>query len=77
MQNATFLMFMSQQSRNNGNMSDFFTIPCWAWYAHAVHVLDVAALIHIVRSGRAVTFNDCIHMHLVPAIFQLFKQTAL
>ena len=32
----------------------------------SVHVLDVAALIHIVRSGRAATFNDCIHMHLVP-----------
>ena len=65
MQNATLLMFMSHQSRNNGNMSDVFTIPCWALYAHA-HVLDVAALIHIVRSGRAATFNDCIHMHLVP-----------
>ena len=32
----------------------------------SVHVVDVAALIHIVRSGRAATFNDCIHMHLVP-----------
>ena len=32
----------------------------------SVTVLDVAALIHIVRSGRAATFNDCIHMHLVP-----------
>ena len=68
MQNATFLMFMSLQSRFNGNMSDFFTIPCWAWYAHAqsMHVLDVAASIHIIRSVRAATFNDCMHMHLVP-----------
>ena len=32
----------------------------------SVHVLDVAALIHIVRSVRAATFSDCIHMHLVP-----------
>ena len=60
MQNATLLMFMSLQSRNNGNVSAFFTIPC------SVHVLDVAALIHIVRSARATTFSDCIHMHLVP-----------
>ena len=29
-------------------------------------VLGVAVLIHILRSGRAATFNDCIHMHLVP-----------
>ena len=66
MQNATLLMFMSHQSRNNGNMSDVFTIPCWAWYDHAQSIFDVAALIHIVRSGRAATFNDCIHMYLVP-----------
>ena len=32
----------------------------------SVHVLDVAALTHIVHSGRAATFIDCIHMHLVP-----------
>ena len=30
------------------------------------HVPDVADLIHIVRSGRTATFNDCIHMHLMP-----------
>ena len=60
-QNAPLLMFMPHQSRNNGNMSYFFTIPCWSWY-----VLNVAALIHNVCSGRAATFNDCIHMHLVP-----------
>ena len=67
MQNATLLLFMSHQSRNNGNMSIVFyhsllSVVC----SCSVHVLDVAALIHIVRSGRAATFNDCIHMHLVP-----------
>ena len=30
------------------------------------HVLNMAALIHIIRSVRAGTFNDYIHMHLVP-----------
>ena len=67
MQNATFLMFMSLQSRNNGNMSDIFhysflSVVC----SCSVQALDVAALIHIVRSVRAATFNDRIHMHLVP-----------
>ena len=63
MQNAT-LMFMSHQSHNKGNMSDFFPIPCVVCSC-SFHVLDVVALIHIVRSGRAATFIDCIHMHLV------------
>ena len=54
MRNATLLMLMSLQSRNNGNMSDFFhhsllSVVC----SCSVHVLDVAALIHIVRSGRS------------------------
>ena len=65
MQNATLLMLMSHQSRNNGNMSHVFTmlsVVC----SCSVHVLNATALIHIVRSGRAVTFNACIHMHLVP-----------
>ena len=32
----------------------------------SIHVLDMAALIHIARSVRAATFIDYIHMHLVP-----------
>ena len=67
MQNATLLMFMSLQSRNNGNMSDFFHYPFLSVVCScSVQALDVAALIHIVRSVRAATFNDCIHKHLVP-----------
>ena len=64
MQNATLLMFMSHQSRKNGNIFHhlFVSVVC----SCSVHVLDVAALIHIVCSGRVATFNDCIHMHLVP-----------
>ena len=58
MQNVTLLLFMSHQSRNNGNMSDFFhhsllSVVC----SCSVHVVDVAALIHIVRSGRAATYT--------------------
>ena len=56
MQKATLLMFMSHQYRNNGNMLDFFhhsllSVVC----SCSVNVLDVAALIHIVCSGRAAT----------------------
>ena len=60
---------MSLQFRNNGKMLDSVTIPCRAWYAHAQSMLNVAAmaaLIHSVRSVCAATFNDCLHMHLVP-----------
>ena len=77
MQNATLLLFMSHKSRNNVNMSDFshhslLSVVC----SCSVHVLDVAALIHILRSGRAAAFNDCIHMHLVPYLKSLITPSA-
>ena len=53
MQNATLLMFMSHQPRNNGNMSDFVTIL-------------VRGMLILSPCARAATFNDCIHMDLVP-----------
>ena len=75
MSTATLLtqLCMSLQSRNNGNMSDFFNMKIIVYgyllslvCSCSVHVLDIAALIHIVRSVRAASFNYYIHMHLVP-----------
>ena len=50
MQNATLLMFMSLQSRNNWNMTDFLTIPCWAWYAHAQSMFSMGLLYDLFRN---------------------------
>ena len=75
MQIATLLtrLCMFLQSRNNGNMSDFFNMKIIVYgyllslvCSCSVHVLDIAALIHTVRSVRAASFNYYIHMHLVP-----------
>ena len=74
-QNATFLtqLVMTIQSQNYENMSDFFNMKIIVYHSLMsvvcsclVHVLHMATLIHIFRSVRAATFNDYIHMHLVP-----------
>ena len=55
-----------------GNKSDILkcieapTTSCADAQKSTVHVLDMAALIHMVRPVRAATFNDYIHLHLVP-----------
>ena len=72
-QNATFLTELVMTIPNLWKYVRFFNMKIIVYHSLMsvvcsclIHVLHMATLIHIVRSVRAATFNDYIHMHLVP-----------